>query len=131
MSQNVNKGDQLSAGASIATHEGLVLLRRNYSVAYLESPNPVPLDREAGENEPVVKLKLDWRSTQEGIRQIEMSVNSDGYIRRFIGITPENDVIQFDFTNIIVNQNIPDTRFNYTLPASANTFENFLFEPGN
>lgn len=131
MSQRISARNQISGSAAIPSSEGLSLLGRNYSVAYLESPNPVPLDADAGRTEMVVKLKLVWRSTQEGFRQLDISVGSNGYIRRVVGVTPENDVIQFDFTNIIVNQNIPDTRFEYTPPPSANTFENFLFEPTN
>ncbi len=129
MSQNINPKDQMPTGASIASKEGLVLLKRNYSIAYLESPNPVPLDKEAGRSEMVVKLKLVWRSTQEGFRQIDLSVGANGYIRRVVGVTPENDIIQFDFTNISVNQNIPDTRFDYNPPPAANVFDNFLFDP--
>ena len=129
MSQKINPRDQLSKGASIASREGLGLLKRNYSVAYLESPNPVPLDRETARPEMVIKLKLVWKSTQEGFRQIDISVGANGYIRRVVGITPENDLIQFDFVSISVNQNIPDTRFDYTMPPAANEFENFLFEP--
>ena len=131
MSQNVNPRDQVSTGASLASREGLALLKRNYSVAYLESPNLVPLDREVYRSEMVIKLKLVWRSTEEGFRQIDLSVGANGYIRRVVGITPENDIVQFDFVNISVNQNIPDTRFDYIMPPAANVFENFLFDPGN
>ncbi len=131
MSQKVNTKDQISSGASIASREGLALLKKNYSIAYLESPNPVPLDSEEGKKEMVVKLKLLWKSTQEGFRQIDLSVGQDGYIRRVTGVTPENNVIQFDFRKIIIDQNIPDTRFDYTPSASANIFENFLFDPEN
>ena len=131
MAQNVNPRDQVTTGASIASKEGLALLKRNYTVAYLESPNPVPLDREIPRSEMVIKLKLVWRSTEEGFRQIDISVGANGYIRRVVGITPENDQIQFDFVNISINQNIPDIRFEYTLPPAANVFENFLFDPGN
>ncbi|MDX9799837.1 MAG: outer-membrane lipoprotein carrier protein LolA [Spirochaetia bacterium] len=131
MSQKIDSKNQVTGGASIASREGLVLLKRNYSIAYLESPDPVPLDSGADTIEMVVKLKLLWKSTQEGFRQIDLSVQPDGYIRRIVGVTPENDTIQFDFKKIIINQNIPDARFEYTPPASANIFENFLFDPGN
>jgi len=131
MSQHISPRNQVTAGASIATSEGLALLRRNYTVAFLESPNPVPLDRGAGINEMVTKLRLVWRSTEEGFRQLDISVGANGYIRRVIGITPENEVVQFDFLNIIVNQGIPETRFHYIPPPAANIFENFLFEPGS
>ena len=131
MSQNVNARDQVTTGSSFVSREGLALLKRNYTVAYLESPNPVPLDREVYRSEMVIKLKLVWRSTEEGFRQIDISVGANGYIRRVVGITPENDMIQFDFVNVSVNQNIPDIRFEYTMPPAANVFENFLFDPGN
>ena len=131
MSQNVNARDQVTTGSSFVSREGLALLKRNYTVAYLESPNPVPLDRDVYRSELVIKLKLVWRSTEEGFRQIDISVGANGYIRRVVGITPENDMIQFDFVNVSVNQNIPDIRFEYTMPPAANVFENFLFDPGN
>lgn len=127
--------------ATMASSQGLQLLKRNYSVAYLLTPNPVPLEAEEAEDpkeeqvpqgegvEQVIKLKLDWRSTDEGFRQIVMSVGENGLIRRIIGVTVGYENIQFDFENILVNQNIPEARFQYDSPASANVFENFLFEP--
>jgi outer membrane lipoprotein-sorting protein len=135
MSQRIDRRSQITGstsgagGAGLASREGLNLLRRNYSVAYLESPNPVPLDRGAGSSEMVVKLKFVWRSTQEGFRQIDLSIGENGYIRRLIGYTPDYEEIQFDFKNVNVNQNIPDTRFDYQPPPTANVFENFLFDP--
>lgn len=125
MSQKINEKDQVTAGASIASKEGLSLLRRNYTVAYLENPNPVPLEENS--KELVTKLRFVWRSTQEGFRQIVMAISSSGYIRQVIGTTPTNSVIKMDFTNILLNQNIPDVRFEYDSPPSANVFENFLF----
>lgn len=126
MSQKLKKKAETPAGASMASREGLQLLRRNYTVAYLKSPDFVPLDE--GSPEKVIKLKFVWRSADEGFKQIEMSVDKNNLIRRMIGITPDYEEIKFDFKNIKINQNIPDTRFEYDSPASANTFENFLFE---
>jgi len=129
MSQHTNPRDHIAVGASLATRDGLALLRRNYTIAFFESPNPVPLDRGVPGSEMVTKLRLVWRSTEEGFRQIVLSVGENGLIRRFVGTTPENDVIQFDFLNIAVNQGIPAARFDFNPPPGANTFENFLFEP--
>ena len=112
----------------MASQQGLELLKRNFSVAYLVGPDPVPLD-EADVPEMVVKMKLDWRSTDEGFRQLEISIGENGLIRRIKGVTVGYENIQFDLTNILVNQNIPDARFEYESPATANIFENFLFEP--
>lgn len=113
-------------GSGLASDEGLELMRENYSVAYLESPDPVPL--EEGSEEMVVKLKLDWRSTSEQYRQLTVSVTEDRLIRRIVGVTVEYQEVQFDFTNIRLNQNIPPARFEYDPPASANVFDSFLFD---
>ncbi len=113
--------------ASMASQEGLSLLRSNYSIAYLDDPEPVPLDEES--RELVTKLRLTWRSTTEGFRQLTLSISDDLLIRRIEGITVGYDEIVFDFENIRINQNIPARRFEYDSPASANTYSDFLFDP--
>ncbi|TVQ41115.1 MAG: outer membrane lipoprotein carrier protein LolA [Spirochaetaceae bacterium] len=110
----------------LATEQGLRLMRANYSIAYLEGPAPVPL--EDGSNLMVTRLRLDWRNTNEGFRQLVLSVDDNGLIRRIEGITVGYDEIRFDFRDIRLNQSIPVTRFDYTPPTSANRLNNFLFE---
>ena len=129
MEQKVEKeGSVVSSGASLATKEGLKLLKQNYSIAYLKSPEAVNLDEEDPDSEKVVKLKLIWRSTDESFRQIDLSIGENGLIRRMVGYDEEYNEMQFDFMNIIVNQNIPDARFKFDGPASANVYDNFLFD---
>lgn len=115
--------------ATMANAEGLELMRRNYSIAYLDSPDPVPLDEES--DVMVTKLRLTWRSTGEGYRQLTLSIGEDLLIRRIVGVTIGFQEVQFDFTNVRLNQNIPVARFDYEPPASANMFEDFLFEREN
>lgn len=115
--------------ATMANAEGLELMRRNYSIAYLDSPDPVPLDEDS--EEMVTKLRLTWRSTDEGYRQLTLSIGEDLLIRRIVGVTIGFQEVQFDFTNVRLNQNIPVARFDYEPPASANMFEDFLFEREN
>ncbi len=112
--------------ALLANEQGLNLLRTNYSIAYLDTPEPVPL--EEGSDEQVVKLKLDWRSTNEGYRELILSISEDLRIRRIVGITVTYREVQFDFLDVETNVGIPDARFDYEAPASANLFNNFLFE---
>jgi len=126
MHQPLKKGSSASM-MSMASEEGLQMLKNNYSVAYAVDPDPVPLDE--GNDEMVVKLNLTWRSTDEGFRQLELSIGENGLIRRIIGVTVDYEEIQFDFKGIMINQNIPEARFEYDSPSSANVFENFLFEP--
>jgi len=49
-------------------------------------------------------------------------------IRRIEGWTVANERIAFDFTSVKLNQNIPAARFLYDAPASANVYNNFLFQ---
>ena len=113
--------------AVMASKEGLELLKRGYSVAFLKSPDFVLL--EEGSEELVRKLNLVWRKTDEGYRQIEMSITEDGMIRRMKGLTVNYETFQFDFTDIRINQSIPLNRFEYEAPPSAYVMNNFLFEP--
>ena len=125
MQQKLKKKGGVS-GAGMASREGLKILKQNYTVAYLDSPDFVPLDD--GSDEMVKKLKFVWRTPDEGFRQLIMSVGEDNLIRRLICVTADYTEMQFDFTDIMTNEGIPDTRFEYDSPASANVFENFLFE---
>ncbi len=126
MEQELKKHNSASL-AIMANEQGLQLLKQGYSVAYLKGPNPVPLD--AGSKEMVRKLNLVWRKTDEGYRQIIMSISADGMIRRMKGITINYETFQYDFTNIRINQDLPDVRFQYDPPPSAYMMKNFLFEP--
>lgn len=148
MSQQLKRHSEQSL-AAMASEQGLQLLKRNYSIAYLEGPSPVPLDSpdeteaegtDAGSGdtnedqsngiaEYVTKLKLVWRTTDEGFREITMSIGENGLIRRMVGVTVDYEEVRFDFENILLNQNIPDARFEYESPPTANVFKNFLFEP--
>jgi outer membrane lipoprotein-sorting protein len=113
--------------AVMASKQGLDLLKTGYSVAFLKGPDLVVLDEDS--EELVRKLLLVWRKTDEGYRQIEMSITEDGMIRRMEGLTVNYETFQFDFTEILINQSIPLSRFEYESPPSAYVMNNFLFEP--
>jgi outer membrane lipoprotein-sorting protein len=114
------------AGASLATAQGLLLLRRNYIPSFLTGPAPVPLEN--GATEMAVKLRLTRRSVSEGFREIILSVDPNTQlIRRIEGRTISDSIVRFDFSDIKINQGIPEGRFIYDSPASANNYNNFLF----
>lgn len=123
MSQTLKK----RSAASLATKQGLAMLKRNYSIAFLEGPGKVPLDGPG--SSPVTKLKLTWRTNSEGFREMVLAINSQNMICRIDAVTVGYQKIQYNFEDIRINQNIPDARFRYDAPASANVQENFLFEP--
>ncbi len=140
------KEQQDPTAASLATGQGLELMRNKYSIAYLDSQFPVPLEQEydefgepiltdetadaaGAEDEMVYKLKLEWKTIDEGFRQLILSINEDLMIRRISGVTVGFQEIQLDFENIIVNQNLPEGKFRFESPPSANVINNFLFVP--
>jgi len=127
LSQNINQSRRsAAAGASMASAQGLSLLRRNYVPSYDTGPAPVALD--SNSRERVIKLRLTRRSVSEGFREITLSINPDTkIIRRIEGRTIADSEVRFDFTNIKINQGIPEQRFIYDSPASANLYNNFLF----
>jgi len=122
---NVNRTTGAS-GAGLASSQGLTMLRRNYVPSFVTGPNPEPLDNET--NERVVKLRLTRRSVSEGFREIILSINPDTkLIRRIEGRTIAEGEVRFDFTTIRTNLGIPEQRFIYDTPPSANMYNNFLF----
>jgi outer membrane lipoprotein-sorting protein len=128
LSQSVNSSG--TGGAGLATADGLRTMRRNYTIAYETSPNAVPL--EEGSSEQVIKLVLNRRTMAEGYRTIVLAINPETHlIRRITGTTVSNDTFVFDFSSIKINQGIPETRFVYDSPASANVYNNFLFKTEN
>ena len=127
LSQAINQSRRTgSTGAALASAQGLTMLRRNYVPSFVTGPTPEPLDTNSRER--VVKLRLTRRSISEGFREIILSIDPDTrLIRRIEGRTIADSEVRFDFTNIRVNLGIPEARFIYDAPASANMYHNFLF----
>ena len=115
-----------AALANLVSSQGLNILKKNYSVAYQTGPDEAVL--EEGSREMVRKLRLSSRSTSEGFRQVIVAVGRNGMIRRITGITLNYEEFVMDLADTVVNQNIPDTRFQYDAPAYANVYQNFLFD---
>ena len=124
--------DKPGAGsASLATREGLKMLRRNYTVAFESSPAPQALEGGAA-GETAIRLVLGRSSAAEGFKTIKLYVTPDTkLIRRIEGWTIAGDKLTFDFTGIKTNVGIPASRFVYDSPASANVYNNFLFKSDN
>jgi outer membrane lipoprotein-sorting protein len=121
--------DKPGAGsATLATREGLRMLRRSYTIAFESSPSPQPLEGGAA-GETAVRLVLNRSSAAEGFKTIKLYVSPDTkLIRRIEGWTIAGDRLAFDFAGIKTNIGIPAARFVYDSPASANVYNNFLFK---
>jgi outer membrane lipoprotein-sorting protein len=109
------------------TAEGLSILRRSFDISYLEGPDPVPIDE--GSDLLVTKLKLEQSQATEGFRELILSIDESGFIRRYEGTMVNWQEVQMDLSNIDVDEFIPDARFDEELDAAASVYENFLFEP--
>ena len=116
-----------AGGASLASAQGLQLLRRGYVSSFVTGPDPVPLDD--SNRDAVVKIRLTRRLASEGFREIILSVDPKSLIiRRLEGRTISESLVRFDFTNVRTNVGIPEQRFVYDSPATANLYNNFLFK---
>ena len=116
-----------AAIASMASHQGLTLLKQSYSIAYLNGPNPEPLDEK--DKEPVVKLRLSYRTGSEAFTSLEIDVGQNGFIRRIKGVTAASVEVQFDFTKIQTDIGLANNMFEYDSPPTSNVINNFLFDP--
>lgn len=121
------RGSTATVPGGLATAEGLALLRRNYTVAYLEGPEPVPFSPDSPEL--VTRLRLDSRQTTEAFRRLILSVDSEGLIRRIEGTRIDWSEVRMTLSDIRVNQRLSDQTFEYTPDPSASISENFLTNP--
>jgi len=132
LTQVVSNEANTSTGANLATPQGLTLMNRYYTISYLSEDKVMPLDDPEKvvnpSDEKVVKLLLKRKNAAEGFKEIILSINPDTkLIRRVEAVTTANENFVFTFANYALNQRIPDTRFIYDSPGSANTYSNFLF----
>lgn len=110
-----------------ATEAGLALMRRNYDIAYLEGPEPVPLEEDS--QTFVTQLRLDRKQVTEGFRELVLSVDEEGFIRRIDATKVDYEEVQMELSNIRINQRVSDRVFEFDGDPSASTNENFLYDP--
>jgi outer membrane lipoprotein-sorting protein len=71
---------------------------------------------------------LTPRYRGEGFTELVLSIDdATKMVRRINARTIADAELEFNFTNTRVNQGIPEQRFLYDSPASANVYNNFLF----
>ncbi len=126
MSQQFKKRSE-GALLALMTAKGLSMLQQSFTVAYLSGPAAVDLDESS--NEQVYKLKLTPNTATTGFRSMVISVSkATNLYRRIEGTRTSGEVDVLDFTSIKVNQNLPDTLFDYVPPPTANQYPDFLFD---
>ena len=126
LNQTIEK-DSSAGTANLATPQGLSLLKRSYTIAYETGAAPQPL--EEGSSEQVVVLVLNRRSASETFRTIRLLVSPEIKLIRRIEAWPiSGSKITFDFSRYRLNTGIPDSRFLYDIPPTADMLNNFLLE---
>lgn len=110
----------------LAGSRALSYLQEDYLIAFESLPEYTPL--EEGSKEQVMKLLLKGANQSATYRQITLSISRDLMIRRMECETNGNGKLTLDYQNIRVNQNIPDSRFDYDGPPDAAVINNFLYE---
>lgn len=115
-----------SIGQGLVSEEGLAFMRQNYKISYHHSPEFVQVE---GLSESVLGLRLVWRYTKAGFREIILYINQNFDILRFEGLDAAQRKLVCDFSNYQYNVGIPETRFDYTSPPTAHKQHNFLFDP--
>lgn len=117
---------QDDGGASLATPLGLSLMSRYYTVAYDGSTNASMI--ESVPDEAVMNLILYRRNANESFRSIKLAIGvKSKLIRRIEALSAGAETFVFLFSNYTINGDIPDQRFIYDAPSSANIYNNFLF----
>lgn len=128
LTQKLDTSSSTNPGG-LATKEGLSMMRRGYNIAYKTGPELTPIDDSRGEL--VYRLLLTWKNSSQGFRQIELAITEGKYIRRIDGITADQRKVRIEFSNLGLNQGIPDNKFDYTAPPEANQYDSFLFGNNN
>jgi len=124
--QPLRRGSQAQL-ASISSSSGLELIKRHYTLSYNPGPELVVLEPDS--EIKVVKLKAEWKTSSQGFRRLDLSIDSNKQIRKVVGVTTKNEEITFNFSNLSINRGIPDSKFQFNAPPTGNTIENFLFDP--
>jgi outer membrane lipoprotein-sorting protein len=108
----------------MGTERALRMLSDGYDIAYLDKPEPVPL--EPGSKEQVTKLRLTRRLASEMYREVVLSISKELLIRRWEGKLEDRTSMVMDYSNIRLNQNIPASRFDDEAWPEANVYTDFL-----
>ena len=119
--------DQSNAGGtSLATPQGLSLIKRSYTIQYETSAAPVQL--EEGTSESVVVLIMNRKSATETFKTLRVMISpSSKLIRRIEAVPVSGGKIVFDFYNYRIDAGIGSNNFIFDAPSTAKVLDNFLF----
>ncbi|UTC66378.1 MULTISPECIES: outer-membrane lipoprotein carrier protein LolA [unclassified Treponema] len=124
LTQDVEQSN--AGGSSLATPQGLSLIKRGYTIQYDTTSAPQPL--EEGSSENVIILLMNRKSATEAFKTLRVMIYPDGkLIRRIEAIPVSGGKIRFDFHNYRINVGIGGKNFAFDAPSTAKSFNDFLF----
>lgn len=121
--------EQEMVGFNVGSSEGLSLFRKYYKYSYYDPSGYKFVDLDEKSNEQVIKLRFDAKYGGLEFRSMIISFTRDNLIRRIEGFAVNGLSYLFDFTNVQINQGIPDNQFNYKPSGDSHTVKNFIFTP--
>lgn len=119
--------EQSSAGGtSLATPQGLSLMKRSYTIQYETSASPVQIEEVP--SEPVIILIMNRKSAAETFKTLRVMISPESkLIRRIEAIPISGKKVIFDFYNYRLNTGIGSKNFIFDAPPTAKVLDNFLF----
>ena len=124
LTQDVEQSN--AGGSSLATPQGLSLIKRGYTIQYDATSAPQPL--EEGSSERVIILLMNRKSATETFKTLRVMIYPDGkLIRRIEAIPVSGGKITFDFYNYRINTGVGSRNFVFDAPSTAKSFNDFLF----
>lgn len=121
--------EQEMTGVNAGSVEGLTMLQKYYKYSYSDPSGYKLVQLEDKSREKVVKLNFDAKQAGLEYRNMVISFTKELLIRRIVGKTFSGSEIIFDFTNIKINEGIPDNQFIYDAPGDAHTVQDFIYTP--
>lgn len=122
--QQIQK-NSTSGAASLATPQGLSLIRRAYTIQYETSATPVKVDEVP--SEPVIILIMNRKNATEPFKTLRVMISpTSKLIRRVEGVPISGKKVILDFYNYRINTGISSKIFAFDAPPTAKLNDNFI-----
>ncbi|UCB47269.1 MAG: outer membrane lipoprotein carrier protein LolA [Spirochaetota bacterium] len=106
---------------STASESGLSKLFDEYSFSFYGTSTLQPF---GGTN--AYHLKLNQKRPKVGFKQMDFWVSEDGLILQSNGVSPNEVEVSLTFSNIRLNEELPDYIFDFEVPADAQIIRNII-----
>lgn len=120
------KADPSNPGASLATGQGLSLMKRSYVIAYETSSTPKPIQE--GSKEVAIILSMERRNGSEPFRKLRVMISPEtNLIRRIEGFPVIGSPVTFDFSSYKLNVGISGSFFVFDPEHTSTILNDFLY----